>query len=143
MEESREVQRPTAQPKTNRKCQTSSEECTLASPHQYSLKGRTFTYDAEMLSFYYNSFTQMTDEEFIENLPKVLHFTCYMSFVLKLDHVDTLSDVGIIHELVHLLNEGTKRYVNINKVRELFSELFANQPDMFDIKAKYSLASGQ
>ena len=143
MEELREVQKPTMQKKTSKKCQTSLEECTLPSPCQYNLKGRTFIYDPEMLSFYYNNFKNMSDEEFLENIPKALHFACYMSFVLKLDHIDTLRDVGIIHELVHLLNEGTKWYVNINKVRELFTELFANQPDMFDINAKYSLSSGQ
>jgi len=110
---------------------------------RYKIENREYVYDPTMLRLHYDTFTIMNDEEFLENLPSALHFACFMSFVLKLDHVKTLSDVGIIHELVHLSNKSTKRFSDVKEVRQKFEDLFVNIPDKFDIDAKYPKKSGQ
>lgn len=111
--------------------------------NKYKIDNKEYVYDPLMLRFHYNTFTIMCDEEFLENLPKILHFSCFMSFVLKLNHIETLSDKGIIHELVHLSNKGTRQFSEIKKVRDKFDDLFGNIPDKFDIDAKYPINSGQ
>lgn len=111
--------------------------------NRYKIEDKEYVYDPLMLRFHYNTFTIMDNEEFIENLPKILHFSCFMSFVLKLGQIETLSDTGIVHELVHLSNKGTKDFSDIKQVREKFEDLFGNIPDKFDIDAKYPISSGQ
>lgn len=111
--------------------------------NKYKIENREYVYDASMLRFHYASFTIMDDKEFLENLPSALHFACFMSFILKLDQITTLSDKGIVHELVHLSNTGTKQFSDIKKVREKFYDLFGDIPDNFDINAKYPKISGQ
>jgi len=110
---------------------------------KYEIGNKTYNYDPNTLRFHYHSFTIMSDEEFMENIFSVLHFACFVSFVKKLSHIDTLSDQGIIHELVHLGNNGTKKFTNLSIVREKFEELFGDIPDTFDIHAKYPDESGQ
>lgn len=111
--------------------------------NKYKIGSKEYVYDPELLKFHYHSFTIMSDEEFLEELPQVMHFACFMSFVLKLDHIKTLSDDGIIHELVHLSGLGTKKYTNIKDVRKKFNDLFGDIPKIFDINAKYPKKSGQ
>lgn len=111
--------------------------------NRYKIENKEYVYDPSMIRFHYTSFTIMSNEEFMENLPKALHFACFMSFILKLDQIVTLSDRGIIHELVHLSNTGTKQFSDITEVREKFDDLFGDIPDNFDINAKYPKSSGQ
>lgn len=116
---------------------------TLPLQSRYKIEESDYTYNPMLLQMHYDSFVQMDDEEFLDNILNALHFACFMSFVMKIDHVEILSDKGVIHELVHLSKKSTKQYTDIEIVRKKFKELFAYIPDTFDINAKYPNLSGQ
>ena len=52
-------------------------------------------------------YSKLEKEEFIKNLPEILHTACYLGFVaLKAQTMtfeEILGDEGIIHELTHIL----------------------------------------
>lgn len=111
--------------------------------NKYKIGNKEYKYNPSLLRMHYEEFTDMSDADFIQSISRVLHFACFMSFVKNLSHIDTLSDQGIIHELVHLANENTRKYSNIKEIREKFEDLFADIPNKFDIDAKYPYISGQ
>tara|TARA_R110002153_G_scaffold219597_1_gene372094 strand:+ start:205 stop:438 length:234 start_codon:yes stop_codon:yes gene_type:complete len=64
----------------------------------------------------------MTDQEFLENILDILHFSIYVCFIKDLKTKDVLSDEGIVHQLSHLTQEKTKKYVNIKEIRKKFEK---------------------
>lgn len=63
-----------------------------------------------------------TDEEFMTNLPTILHLACFVSWVKELPNSMTLADEGIIHELVHLL-DPTAESSDLSELRKQFNEV--------------------
>jgi hypothetical protein len=111
---------------------------TILSHDKYSVDDKTYVYDYMYVDEMRRTIINYSDQEFLDNIPKILHFTCFMSFILDIDSVDTLSDVGVIHELVHLLSEGTKGYVSLDSVRDKFELLFGTLPKKLDIQTPYT-----
>tara|TARA_R100000951_G_C2649288_1_gene183810 strand:- start:2891 stop:3175 length:285 start_codon:yes stop_codon:yes gene_type:complete len=77
--------------------------------------------DTDSLKKQYKSFTIMDDEEFIKNTKDALHFACYVCWVKNLPTNRILSDEGLIHQLIHLLDKSTASYVDIKKLRQIFN----------------------
>tara|TARA_Y100001938_G_C8051618_1_gene412098 strand:- start:1008 stop:1319 length:312 start_codon:yes stop_codon:yes gene_type:complete len=90
---------------------------------EYKRGDKTYIYDAKVLEFQYNTFKNMTNDEFIENIIDALHFACYVSWLNKLNTDQTLADNGIIHELVHLTKKNTRQYQNISETRKKFNKM--------------------
>lgn len=70
----------------------------------------------------YEKFINMSNEEFIKNIHKALHLAIVICWVKKLPSERVLSDIGIIHELAHLLdvdiiNDPT---IDLDTIREKF-----------------------
>jgi len=105
------------------------------SQEKYSVGDKTYNYNYESIQYTQLEIINYTDEEFMDNLPRILHFACLMSYVKNLSIKDTLSDTGIIHELVHLLNEGTRSYVDLDSLRDNFNYLFGTIPKKPDIQS--------
>lgn len=63
----------------------------------------------------------MTDNEFINNLPKAIHLACIVCWMKEKKASDVLSDIGIIHQLAHLLHIPDEPLVNVQKIREQFN----------------------
>jgi len=72
----------------------------------------------------YQKVLLMSDEEFINNLPKVLHLSCFIAYLKELSNKQTIGDLGIIHRLILLLHipeeeelkEVRKQFENILKI---------------------------
>lgn len=105
---------------------------------KYLVGQKTYNYDYQSTRLYYVEVVNFTDEEFIENTKEILHFSCFLSYVMNLDNEDTISDDGIIHELIHLLCPGTKKFVDLDKVRKKFNNLFVSLPKKLDIKSEHN-----
>ena len=90
---------------------------------EYKREDKTFLFDRGLLEFQYRTFKKMNDKEFLENIVDALHFACYVSWLNKLSTEETLSDTGIIHELIHLTQTNTRRYQDIRKTRKKFNKL--------------------
>lgn len=89
----------------------------------YKVGDKLYQYDPEHLKFLYNKFINCSDKEFVDSLPDVLHFACYVSWVKEVDVDLLLSDSGLIHELVHLLKPGTKKFTDLSTIRKKFEEI--------------------
>jgi hypothetical protein len=62
----------------------------------------------------------MSDEEFMMNIPSALHLACVICFLKEIPGYVCLSDVGIIHELTHLLHIPDSPTSDLKGIRELF-----------------------
>ncbi len=77
----------------------------------------------------YLKFIDFSDDEFLNNLTDILHFSCFVSYLKELPNECTISDQGIIHELIHLKLCLEKNFMIetkdqlIKKVREQFKLL--------------------
>lgn len=110
---------------------------------KYKVDNKEYNYNASILRIHYKELKDMNDDEFIENIFKALHFACFMSFVKKINHIEILSDHGVIHELVHLGNSSTRDFTDIQEVRNKFNKIFVDIPNSFDINDIYPNHNGQ
>lgn len=106
--------------------------------NKYRVGETNYEYDPAKLMRTYELICDYSDEEFMDNLAKILHFSSFMCFVLNLSNIETLSDKGIIHELIHLLNDNTRDYTDIKDVRKKFEDLFGEIPVSFYFDNNYS-----
>lgn len=90
---------------------------------QYQLdSGAHYVLNYQELREDYYRFCAMNDSDFIANLPQVLHFACVVGFFKDIG-IASLSDEGIIHELVHLLVIPGEPLVQLSKIRGQFKEV--------------------
>lgn len=69
----------------------------------YEVDGSRYALSYSSLREDYLNYRLMTDEDFMANLVKILHFAVFVCFVKEAPSYVVLSDKGVIHELVHLL----------------------------------------
>lgn len=91
---------------------------------EYTLDDKTFTWSYSELRDTYHAFVEMTDEEFLDDLVAAIHFACFVCFIKEIPSYVCLSDTGIVHELVHVLQYGPVGATDfdLGPVRELFKE---------------------
>lgn len=82
-----------------------------------------FNFSYVELKDLYLQYSTYTDEYFLKELPNILHFACFVSYLKELGTECTLSDVGIIHQLVHLISDPQDALPNLSEIREQFNEL--------------------
>jgi len=86
---------------------------------KYLSEGSQFSLSYRELREHYLKFCEMSDSDFLKNLPDAIHLACIICFLKEVPTYVCLTDKGIIHELVHLLKEnGTK--TSLQEIRELF-----------------------
>lgn len=71
----------------------------------------------------YETFCAYDDEQFLKLLPDIIHFACLVSYFKQLSVAQTLSDEGIIHQLVHLLHIPDEPTVSLTEIRKDFEML--------------------
>lgn len=69
----------------------------------YFLDDMRYGFNLESLVNDYNRYSKMSQKEFEDNLPRILHFAVFVAFYKNLNSVETISDNGILHTLIHLL----------------------------------------
>lgn len=84
--------------------------------------GGTYAFSYSELKEDYWKFRQMNDAEFIDNVLDILHFACFVCFFKEVGN-SALSDIGIVHELIHLANPKTKNGVKLPELRQLFNKV--------------------
>lgn len=90
---------------------------------QYIVEGTIFDWSYSELRQGYHHFITLSDDEFLADLPAILHFACFVCFVKEIPNSVCLSDKGIIHELVHILQSGIDGSVTrLSEIRQLFEE---------------------
>jgi len=71
----------------------------------------------------YNQYVALTDEEFREKLPEILHLTCVICYLKECGNESTLSDKGVIHLLVHQLHIPEEPLESLQEAREAFENI--------------------
>lgn len=87
---------------------------------EYTLEGRTFSVSYQGLREQYLIHCNMTDEEFIKNLPSALHLATVICYFKETPAYICLCDIGIIHELVHLLHIPEDTQNRLRDIRKDF-----------------------
>ncbi len=87
----------------------------------YTLEGKTFDFKYQELKDKYQEFIEYDDIKFSEHIVDATHLAIMICFIKQLKTEIVLSDVGIIHELVHLMIDETT-ITPLEEIRELFKE---------------------
>jgi hypothetical protein len=88
----------------------------------YSRSGNRYSFSYKELKEKYEEIVNMTNKEFLNSLPSILHFACFVSFIKEIPSYNLLDDEGIIHELVHLLDIPECCNKNLKSIRKTFKE---------------------
>jgi hypothetical protein len=91
---------------------------------EYILEDRKFTWSYSELRDTYYTFINMSDEEFLADLPAALHFACFVCFIKEIPGYVCLADTGIVHELIHILQLGPQGSTtfSLEETRKLFKD---------------------
>lgn len=87
---------------------------------EYLIEDKKYNLSYTDLRERYNIISNLSLAEFLKKLPEILHLTCIISFLKEVPSYNTLSDTGLIHELVHLLHIGDEPLVDAEKIRQKF-----------------------
>jgi hypothetical protein len=90
---------------------------------EYKLKGKTYHFSLDELRKHYEEFISISDEEFMRRLPEILHFSCFVSWLNQTSNHDT-SDLGVLHQLIHLLHIPEEPLIVLQDIRKQFKEEF-------------------
>lgn len=87
---------------------------------QYIVEGKEFGISYQELKGEYQSMCAMSDQEFMNNLPKAIHLACIICFFKEIPTNVCLADTGIIHLLTHLLHIPDENFEPLSEIRKLF-----------------------
>lgn len=89
---------------------------------EYLLGDKRFHFSYKELKERYLEYIDYTDEMFLANIKEILHFVVFVSYLKEIDSKSLLADDGLIHELVHLLND-VETVENLEDIRYNFKDL--------------------
>lgn len=88
----------------------------------YLVDGKQYKLDYQELKSEWMRFCEMPDEIFIQNAIHAAHLACIICYLKGLGSEATISDRGIIHELIHLATLGDS-VIQLVVIREQFKNL--------------------
>lgn len=89
---------------------------------EYKLEGKTFIISYQDLREQYLTFCAMTDDDFIKKLPAAIHTAIVICYFKEIPSYICLSDIGIIHELVHLLQFQEETMPRLREIRKMYEQ---------------------
>ncbi len=89
---------------------------------EYLVDGHKYSLSYSELKEKYINISELPLEKFLLILPEVLHLACIISYLKEIPTYVTLSDRGLIHELIHLLHIGDEPLLDAEKIRQQFIE---------------------
>lgn len=90
---------------------------------EYIDEGRQYGFSYRNTKSLYEEFCNMNDEDFIANLPSAIHLACFICWVKEIPTGTCLSDHGVIHLLVHLLNNADEPLTDLREAKEKFKNI--------------------
>lgn len=92
-------------------------------PIHYTVGGTTYSLDYQELKAEYDKVIAYTDQQFMQNLPQIAHLACIVAYFKGLGVQATISDKGIVHELIHLMTDPEEPTNDLQEIREKFNWL--------------------
>jgi len=89
----------------------------------YIVEGIQYRLSYSDLRDRYNEMVNLTDEEFLERLPEAAHLACFICYLKETPLEHCLSDMGIIHELIHLIHIKEDTLQDLPRIRMVFKEV--------------------
>lgn len=87
---------------------------------EYTCENIRYTWSYIELREKYMQIVGFSEDEFMDRLPEILHTACFICYVKEEPLNRTLSDMGIIHELAHLIHIPDESMVDLPRVMETF-----------------------
>ena len=87
----------------------------------YNGQSRNFGLSYSQLKIGYEDLCNLSNEDFIRDVQHALHFAAIISYLKEIPTSVCLSDVGLIHELIHLVC-GTEPSTDLETIRLMFKE---------------------
>ncbi|CAL1518148.1 hypothetical protein [Chitinophaga sp. MM2321] len=88
----------------------------------YLIEETKYSLSYQQLKQQHEELCSIANGPFITRLPEALHLACIICYLKEYDH-QVLSDHGIIHQLVHLLNHEENAIRDIKQIRKQFNEV--------------------
>ena len=92
----------------------------------YVTGGHTFGLNYQDLRAKHIELCEMSDHQFTINLPQAAHLACIISYIKGKGNEQTIGDKGIVHELIHMMCEGTT--TPLHEVRDQFRTMLELAP---------------
>lgn len=89
---------------------------------EYTINNKRYSVSKSELQKEYQKVVAYNDTEFLENITRIVHLACIISFYKDLPNIETLSDEGIVHQLIHLIDIPNEPLINLQEIRELFNK---------------------
>lgn len=89
----------------------------------YSVGNNKYYLSYNNLQERYLEVVNYTDEQFKTNIIEILHLACIISYFKELPAECTISDEGIIHQLVHLMHIPNEPLIDLTEIRNQFNTL--------------------
>lgn len=89
---------------------------------EYVLNGHSYNMSYQQLREDYHRFCDMKDEEFLQNIPAAAHLACVICFLKEIPTYVALSDIGIVHELIHMIHIPDGNTTSLYDIRKLFEQ---------------------
>ena len=90
---------------------------------EYTINNKKYSVSKSELQKEYQKVVAYTDIEFLENIASIAHLACIISFYKDLPNVETLSDEGIVHQLIHLMDIPNEPLIDLQEIRCLFNKI--------------------
>jgi len=71
----------------------------------------------------YEEVVNYTNLQFKENIIKIAHLACIISYFKELPSECTIGDEGIVHQLIHLMDIPDEPLISLQEIREQFNTL--------------------
>lgn len=93
--------------------------------YEYDSTGqkRRFSFSYQILKEEYDRIKQLSNEEFLNEINSILHTTIFICRIKEIPTSCCLSDCGIIHELVHLLNNIEICHSSLADIRNMWNNI--------------------
>lgn len=89
---------------------------------EYLVEGSKYSLSYKQLREHHTRFCGLSDEEFMNELPSALHLATVICYLKELPTYNVLSDKGIIHQLVHLLEQPDEPTNDLQEIRQQYQK---------------------
>ncbi len=92
---------------------------------EYTIDGSRYSFNYQNRREDYFRYKEMADKEFVENALKALHFAMHICYVKQCGSESTISDKGVCHQLLHLLDPDCREHAlgELAEIRETFNRV--------------------
>lgn len=80
-----------------------------------------FSFSYNKIREEYLNIKNYSNEQFLTNLKEILHTTMLICYIKEIPTYICLSDTGILHELIHLINEVETCHRSLDLIRNMWN----------------------